>query len=137
MNKGQITLIMKDRDKGPIVSNYRPITCLPLLWKVFTGVISNAEIYSHPERSNFLPPEQNGCKRKSRATKDQLLVDKAVIKKCKWRQIRGIASFRLVVGLAPVVQKVDSAIHRINHYPLDSAIGFPNTYPMERDLSGG
>ena len=136
MNKGQITLIMKDRDKGPIVSNYRPITCLPLLWKVFTGVISN-EIYSHPERSNFLPPEQNGCKRKSRATKDQLLVDKAVIKNCKWRQIRGIASFRLVVGLAPVVQKVDSAIHRINHYPLDSAIGFPNTYPMERDLSGG
>ena len=27
--------------------------------------------------------------------------------------------------LAPVVQKVDNAIHRINHYPLDSAIGFP------------
>ena len=38
---------------------------------------------------------------------------------------------------APVVQKVDSAIHRINHYPLDSAIGFPNTYPMEIDLSDG
>ena len=28
-------------------------------------------------------------------------------------------------GLAPVVQKVDSAIHRINVYPLDSATGFP------------
>ena len=26
--------------------------------------------------------------------------------------------------LAPVVQKVDKAIHRINLYPLDSAIGF-------------
>ena len=22
----------------------------------------------------------------------------------------------------------------INHYPLDSAIGFPNTYPLESDL---
>ena len=29
--------------------------------------------------------------------------------------------------LAPVVQKVDSAIQRINLYPVDSAIGFPNT----------
>ena len=39
--------------------------------------------------------------------------------------------------LAPVVQKVDSAIHWINLYPLDRAIGFPKTYPLDRDLSGG
>ena len=39
--------------------------------------------------------------------------------------------------LALVVQKLDSAIHRINHYALDSAIGFPNTYPLDKDLSGG
>ena len=38
---------------------------------------------------------------------------------------------------APVVQKLDSAIHRINHYPVDNAIGFPITYPLDRDLSGG
>ena len=37
--------------------------------------------------------------------------------------------------LAPVVQKVDSAIQRINHYPADSVIGFPNTYPLDSDLS--
>ena len=37
---------------------------------------------------------------------------------------------------APVVQKVDNAIHRIDHYPLDSAIGFYNTYPLDSDLSG-
>ena len=32
--------------------------------------------------------------------------------------------------LAPVVQKMDSAIHRINHYPVDSVIKriFRNTY---------
>ena len=39
--------------------------------------------------------------------------------------------------LAPVVQKVDSAIHQINLYPLDGAIGFPNIYPLDSDLSGG
>ena len=38
---------------------------------------------------------------------------------------------------APVVQKVDNAIHRINYYPLDVAIGFAITYPVDSDLSGG
>ena len=38
---------------------------------------------------------------------------------------------------APVVQKLDSAIHRINHYPADSVIDFRNTYPLDSDLSGG
>ena len=38
---------------------------------------------------------------------------------------------------APVVQTVDNAIHRINHYPLDIAIGFAITYPVDSDLSGG
>ena len=31
----------------------------------------------------------------------------------------------------PVVQKVDKAIHRIKLYPMDSAIGFPNTYTVD------
>ena len=38
---------------------------------------------------------------------------------------------------APVVQKVDSTIHRINHYPVDNAISSRNTYPLDSDLSGG
>ena len=36
-----------------------------------------------------------------------------------------------------VVQKLDNAIHRINHYPVDSVVCFVNTYPMDSDLSGG
>ena len=39
--------------------------------------------------------------------------------------------------LAPVVQTLDSAIHQIKIYPADNAIGFPNTYPLDSDLSGG
>ena len=38
---------------------------------------------------------------------------------------------------ATVVQSLDSAIHQIYHYPVDSAIGFPNTYPLDSDLSDG
>ena len=40
-------------------------------------------------------------------------------------------------NLAPVVQRLDSAIHWINHYPADSMVGFVNTYPLDSDLSGG
>ena len=42
-----------------------------------------------------------------------------------------------VIVLAAVVQTLDSAIHRIKIYPMDSTVGFPNTYPLDSDLSGG
>ena len=37
----------------------------------------------------------------------------------------------------PVVQKLRSALHRINHSPADNVIDFRNTYPLDSDLSGG
>ena len=36
---------------------------------------------------------------------------------------------------ALVIQRLDSAIQRINLYPVDSAISFPSTYPLYSDLS--
>ena len=41
------------------------------------------------------------------------------------------------INLVSVVQKAENAIHQINLYPLDNATGFPNTYPLNSDLSGG
>ena len=38
---------------------------------------------------------------------------------------------------ARVVQTMDSAVHRINHYPVDNSIGFASVYPLDSDLSGG
>ena len=38
---------------------------------------------------------------------------------------------------APVVQTLDSAIHRINRYPADKYYGNQLRYPLESDLSGG
>ena len=38
---------------------------------------------------------------------------------------------------APVVQTLDSAIHRINHYPADKYYGNQLRYPLDRDLSDG
>ena len=38
---------------------------------------------------------------------------------------------------SPGSSTLDSAIHRINLYPVDSAIVSPKTYPLDSDLSGG
>ena len=32
--------MQKDKEKGKAASNYRPMTCLPLVWKLLTGVIA-------------------------------------------------------------------------------------------------
>ena len=48
-----------------------------------------------------------------------------------------ISSCARVIVQARVVQRLDNAIHRINHYPVDSMVCFVNTYPLDSDLSGG
>ena len=39
--------------------------------------------------------------------------------------------------LDPVVQKLDGAIHRKNHYPVDKYKENQLRYPVDRDLSNG
>ena len=70
--------------KGNTADNYRPITRLPLMRKLLTGVIAE-ETYNYLEREKILPEEQKACKRGSRGTKDQLLIDETVLKDCKER----------------------------------------------------
>ena len=84
LNEGRTLLCVKDVSKGTAVDNFRPITCLPLLWKLFSGVISE-DIYNHLIDRNIFPEEQKGCKKKCRGTQDQLIIDKMVLKNCKRR----------------------------------------------------
>ena len=77
-------LVLKDKEKG-IIASFRPITCLPLMWKLFTGIMGD-ELYKHLEENNLLPDEQKGCRRNSRCTKDQLLIENMVIRNCKRRK---------------------------------------------------
>ena len=92
MTTGRTYLLLKDPAKGPQPGNYRPITCLPAMWKLFTGLISDS-IYHHLERQNLLPPEQKGCKKNSRGCKEQLLIDKLILKNCKRRKRNLIMTF--------------------------------------------
>ena len=82
MTHGRTVLCQKDLQKGNTADNYRPITCLPLMWKLLTGVIAE-EMYNYLEREKILPEEQKECRRGSRGTKDQLLIDKTVLKDCR------------------------------------------------------
>ena len=54
-----------------------------------------------------------------------------------WITKREALSKCIVLLLLLVVQKVDNTIHHITLYPLDSAIGSPNTYQLDSDLSSG
>ena len=58
------SLLQKDKNKGNVASNYRPITCLPLMWKLLTGVIAD-QIYTHLDQEKLLPEEQKGRRKGS------------------------------------------------------------------------
>ena len=52
-----------------------------LMWKLLAGMIAD-HLYDYLEREKILPDEQKGCRRRNRGTKDQLLIDKAVLRDC-------------------------------------------------------
>ena len=61
LTRGRTSLLQKDKSKGNVASNYRPITCLPLMWKLLTGVIAD-QIHAHLDQEKLLPEEQKGCR---------------------------------------------------------------------------
>ena len=69
MTLGKTILCQKDPIKGNADDNYRPISCLPLMWKLMTGTIAES-IYSFLHVNDKLPVEQKGCWKKIGGTKD-------------------------------------------------------------------
>ena len=82
MVTGKVWLCEKKIEKGNLVSNFRPVTCLPLGWKLLTGFLAE-ELYEHLKKTNMLPWEQKGWRKGSRRPKDQLLMAKLIMKGCK------------------------------------------------------
>lgn len=62
MTRGQTVLIMKDPEKDTSPGNYRPIKCLPVIWKMLTGIISE-EVYQYLDREDLFPEEQKGSEK--------------------------------------------------------------------------
>ena len=61
------------------------------------------KMYSHLERENVLPSEQNRCSEGSPGRKDQLLVDKTVSRDCKRHTNLAMASidYKNAYGMVP------------------------------------
>ena len=78
MTHGRTIFCQKDPRKGNAVENYCPITCLPLMGKLLPGAIAE-DMYNYLEQEKLFPGEQKGCRRGSRGTKDQLLIDKTCV----------------------------------------------------------
>ena len=72
MIEGKTALLVKDKTKGTDAANYRPITCLNLLWKVLTGIFPE-KAYKHLDDNSLLTDEQKGCKKNTTGTKDHLM----------------------------------------------------------------
>ena len=79
MTKGRTVLMQKHKEKGKVANDYRPITCLPLVWELRTDLIAE-KIYGFLD-TNLLRQEQKGCRRKSRGMNDLLFIDKMVMRK--------------------------------------------------------
>ena len=59
------------------MGNRCPISCLPLIWKLLTSIISDY-LYRSLDEEKILHKEQKACKKNRGGTKNQALLDKAV-----------------------------------------------------------
>ena len=62
MTCGRAAVCPKDPAEGNAADNFRPISCLPLLRELMTGIISES-MYGFLDSNGILPSEQKGCKR--------------------------------------------------------------------------
>ena len=85
MTKGKTTLIQKDPSKGIAPNSYRPITCLPMMWKIQT-THKREQIYNSLTSRGLFPDEQKGCRKGSRGTAELLYIDQHILNESKTRK---------------------------------------------------
>lgn len=61
---------------------YRPITCLPTIYKLLTSILTD-KISDHLDTNNIIAEEQKGSKRNSRGCKEQIIIDSAIVGEAK------------------------------------------------------
>lgn len=73
-----ITYLLPKNELTTNPANYRPITCLPTIYKILTACISKL-IYEHCENNDILYEQQKGCRKNSQGCKEQLTIDNVVM----------------------------------------------------------
>ena len=72
--------VFKDPAKGNTVDNYRPVSCLPHMWKLSTAVVPES-MYNYLDKNKLLPEEQKVC-RKGIKRKKKLLSNAMILQDC-------------------------------------------------------
>ena len=85
MTKGKTILIQKDPSKGTAPNNYRPILCLPMMWKILKSQIRE-KIYYSLTSCGLFPDEQKECRKGSRGTAELLYIDQPILNENKTRR---------------------------------------------------
>jgi len=80
-----VTFLIAKNEKTDNPKNYRPVTCLPTIYKLLTSIMSRP-MQKYMQDENLMPKEQKGCCRGSKGCKDQLLISKAILQECKRRK---------------------------------------------------
>ena len=73
---GRMFLLPKCKDLS-IPQNYRPITCLNIVYKLWTGCLSSL-MFDHCEQYQLIHPAQKGCSRGQYGCVDHLLLTNSV-----------------------------------------------------------
>ena len=133
ITKGRTSLIQKKqkKNKGTAPNNYRPITCLPMMWKILTAQIRE-EIYYSLTIHGFFPEEQKGCCKGSRGTAELLYIDQHILNESKtrrknlamawidYKKVYDIVPHSWIIKMYKILDEVK--FHRQNHENLESGI---------------
>ncbi|KAI5728961.1 hypothetical protein M8J77_023689 [Diaphorina citri] len=82
--KGVTYMIPKNKNTHD-PGNFRPITCLPTMYKLLSSIIKT-KIYQHVRENHILAEEQNGIRKKARGSKELLVLDSIVTKHAKLKK---------------------------------------------------
>lgn len=88
MTEGKTYLIPKDLKNTKNPGKYRPITCLPTIYKILTSCLTE-KIYQHVYEKNIIAEHQKGCRREAMGCKEQLIIDEVILEQAK-KQNRNI-----------------------------------------------
>ena len=73
-----VTYLIPKNDYTGNPKNYRPVTCLPMTYKLITSIISR-RMQKYMDNENVLPKERKGCSRGTKGCKAQLLISKPIL----------------------------------------------------------